>query len=327
MTDLPTSTAPAAANHPLVKGRCPACRGESLFLGSGGYVTCSRLDCPNPSAVDELLHGTHDVATLTAQARVATAEVERLRAGEEPGYDPLTVPTPGQWIARWNTASAEERLDVAQRVIANGERASRCREMNHEAQLADYRCRVKQAEELQRIAHETSNRSETERAAAAAELTRSENARDALRHRAERAEAAITRVRAAIHVADDEDVTDWQRGFRACSIVALQALDQPEPAPDTAATQATDGCTTACDGGTGIRGLLEHVGIDTTGRDITVGGRLVDAAPREHCGVLSPETGLTTPRTECVLRPGHTGSHADDVGCRWWPITEEQPRA
>jgi hypothetical protein len=56
-TDLPASTAPAAAAHPIVQGRCPACRGASLFLGSGGYVTCSRLDCPNPSAADELLHG------------------------------------------------------------------------------------------------------------------------------------------------------------------------------------------------------------------------------------------------------------------------------
>jgi hypothetical protein len=50
-------------------------------------------------------------------------------------------------------------------------------------------------------------------------------------------------------------------------------------------------------------------------------------SPREHCGHLSPDTGLTTVRTECVLRPGHSGSHADDVGCRWWPVGEEQPSA
>lgn len=42
------------------------------------------------------------------------------------------------------------------------------------------------------------------------------------------------------------------------------------------------------------------------------------STPREHCGDLSPDTGLSTVRTECVLRPGHQGSHADDVGCRWW---------
>ncbi|MFJ2568156.1 hypothetical protein ACIO02_35425 [Streptomyces sp. NPDC087568] len=46
--------------------------------------------------------------------------------------------------------------------------------------------------------------------------------------------------------------------------------------------------------------------------------------PREHCGHLSPDTLLTTPRTECVLRPGHPGSHADDRGCRWWPIKPEE---
>jgi hypothetical protein len=40
-----------------VQGRCPACGWASLFLGNGGHVTCSRLECPNPSAADDLLHG------------------------------------------------------------------------------------------------------------------------------------------------------------------------------------------------------------------------------------------------------------------------------
>ena len=39
-----------------VQGRCPACRGTGLFLGSGGHVTCPRVDCPNPTAADDLLH-------------------------------------------------------------------------------------------------------------------------------------------------------------------------------------------------------------------------------------------------------------------------------
>jgi hypothetical protein len=49
--------------------------------------------------------------------------------------------------------------------------------------------------------------------------------------------------------------------------------------------------------------------------------------PREHCGALSPDTGLSSIRTECVLRPDHQGSHADDVGCRWRydPTLKEQP--
>lgn len=115
--------------------------------------------------------------------------------------------------------------------------------------------RADQAEELLDIAHDTSNKSEAERA---------------------RATATIERVRHAVHIADTDDRTDWQRGYRACTERALAALDGEQPTPATTTT------------------------------------------PREHCGHLSPETALTSPRTECVLRPGHAGSHADDVGCRWW---------
>lgn len=39
--------------------------------------------------------------------------------------------------------------------------------------------------------------------------------------------AAVARVRAVVHIADVDDVTDWQRGFRACSVVALGALEAP----------------------------------------------------------------------------------------------------
>lgn len=54
-TPQPTSTAPLAANLPLVKGHCPACNGASLFLGHGGYVTCSRIDCSEPDAASTAL--------------------------------------------------------------------------------------------------------------------------------------------------------------------------------------------------------------------------------------------------------------------------------
>ncbi|MET9445330.1 hypothetical protein [Streptomyces sp. NPDC006610] len=232
-----------------VQGRCPACGGNSLFLADGGHVTCSRLDCPNPSTADDLLHGGEaalaqvlgnnrpaqvvahtlhfhghslaDVRRMTdeqllavpgigetslariraaipapeaseadelaklreglhkfryaldsragretttdfiremldatlaepgepcdrdeqyARAEAAEAEIARLRAGEEPSWDAVSVPTPGQWVARWNAASAEERLEVAQRVIEDSARAARCFEMAHENHIA--RCRV-----------------------------------------------------------------------------------------------------------------------------------------------------------------------------------------
>lgn len=40
---------------PNVQGYCPACRGASLFLGAGGYVTCARLECPEPDAATRVL--------------------------------------------------------------------------------------------------------------------------------------------------------------------------------------------------------------------------------------------------------------------------------
>lgn len=40
---------------PAVFGKCPMGCGETLFLGSGGHVTCSVLECPDPSAVSKIL--------------------------------------------------------------------------------------------------------------------------------------------------------------------------------------------------------------------------------------------------------------------------------
>lgn len=54
-TETPSSTAPLAAGLPLVKGNCPACRRASLFLGTGGYPTCSNLDCTEPDAATTVL--------------------------------------------------------------------------------------------------------------------------------------------------------------------------------------------------------------------------------------------------------------------------------
>lgn len=55
MTDQPASTAPLAAGLPHVQGRCPACGTAGLFLGDGGYITCSLIDCPQPDAATEVI--------------------------------------------------------------------------------------------------------------------------------------------------------------------------------------------------------------------------------------------------------------------------------
>ena len=51
----PTTSHGLGQGWPHVVGHCPACGSSSLFLGEGGHVTCARLDCPNPAAVNELL--------------------------------------------------------------------------------------------------------------------------------------------------------------------------------------------------------------------------------------------------------------------------------
>ena len=39
-----------------VAGYCPACNSNgTMFVGSGGYITCSLIKCPNPTLMSELL--------------------------------------------------------------------------------------------------------------------------------------------------------------------------------------------------------------------------------------------------------------------------------
>ena len=70
-------TTPEPHPNPRVQGYCPACRAASLFLGDGGHVTCSRIDCHNPCAADDLLHSpTSPLVTGTlAQLAGAVADV------------------------------------------------------------------------------------------------------------------------------------------------------------------------------------------------------------------------------------------------------------
>lgn len=50
--------------------------------------------------------------------------------------------------------------------------------------------------------------------------------------------------------------------------------------------------------------------------------------PAERCGEWKPPFGKVpelADLTECVLRPGHQGSHADENGTRWWWIDHVPP--
>ncbi|MEU6397848.1 DUF6085 family protein [Streptomyces cinnamoneus] len=67
---------------PDVQGRCPACHGESLFLGSGGYVTCARLECPDPEAATRLLEQRIDYSKIRVIG--VGPEVAELQAADVP---------------------------------------------------------------------------------------------------------------------------------------------------------------------------------------------------------------------------------------------------
>jgi hypothetical protein len=68
--DPPLVRQGVGAGWPQVQGRCPACGGKSLFLAAEGHVTCSRLDCGNPCAADDMLSGDSLAAALRDVVRL-----------------------------------------------------------------------------------------------------------------------------------------------------------------------------------------------------------------------------------------------------------------
>lgn len=62
--------------NPAVRGRCPACGSETLFLGNSGYVTCSVIGCVAPGAAAELLDRDHRLKTPERWALACRKTVE-----------------------------------------------------------------------------------------------------------------------------------------------------------------------------------------------------------------------------------------------------------
>lgn len=46
---------PGTLAFPRVQGMCPTCGSSSLFLGAGGYVTCSWIQCSDPCSASVAL--------------------------------------------------------------------------------------------------------------------------------------------------------------------------------------------------------------------------------------------------------------------------------
>jgi hypothetical protein len=69
-----------SSDFPTVVGICPACGWHSLFLGEGGFVTCSRLECPAPEAATDLLELVPTAVRLAEAAARERAFQERARS-------------------------------------------------------------------------------------------------------------------------------------------------------------------------------------------------------------------------------------------------------
>lgn len=80
-------------------------------------------------------------AEYRERAERAEAELALLHESEEPYDDERLVPTPAQWIWKWNQATPAERLERAEQVIADRDRVTRCT-LAHSALFA----RAEQAE-------------------------------------------------------------------------------------------------------------------------------------------------------------------------------------
>jgi hypothetical protein len=66
----------------LFDGRtCPVCGNRTLFIGSGGYVTCSWIDCSNPDtsdAVDKLVVAATQAAAERARVEGIKRHIEEI---------------------------------------------------------------------------------------------------------------------------------------------------------------------------------------------------------------------------------------------------------
>lgn len=54
-TGLTAHPSRVSVGYPQVRGKCPACGNNCLFLAAGGYVTCAIIEYPDPSSASVLI--------------------------------------------------------------------------------------------------------------------------------------------------------------------------------------------------------------------------------------------------------------------------------
>lgn len=94
-----------------------------------------RYDDEHATAVERA----HETGRVRERLAEAQAELAALHAGEELFEDELVVPTPGQWIWRWNRGTPEQRLVWAEHVVAAISDAHTCKVLAfHERRIAEH---------------------------------------------------------------------------------------------------------------------------------------------------------------------------------------------
>lgn len=93
-----------------VVGRCPACGWHSLTLAAGGYVTCSRLDCPRPEAATDLLGGLGPIGVMRVNPSEAVDSEELARVIAEHREQPWMVLPPAVGLSSSQLRRAAEGL-------------------------------------------------------------------------------------------------------------------------------------------------------------------------------------------------------------------------
>ena len=62
-----------------IRDRCPACGMDTLFIGSGGWLTCGNLSCKDPAVTDAYKAKVEQAQSDLAQARAELEAVRRER--------------------------------------------------------------------------------------------------------------------------------------------------------------------------------------------------------------------------------------------------------
>jgi hypothetical protein len=147
----------------------------------------TKAEADRRAAEDELGQLRRLVAQLTEQRDAARAALAALHQSEEPYEDDRLVPTPAQWIWKWNRATPAERLSRAQRILVDRDRVTLCT-WEHSALLD----RADRAEALAGIAE---SRADDWRQAHRQQVSETLRATS----RAEQAEARITAAETVLH--------------------------------------------------------------------------------------------------------------------------------